>query len=111
MTWGIVYEFLRVSTHPRVFRKPFSLREAWGFVEVVLASPSLTILVETDRHDEVASAVFDSGGRGIVGNMVFDAHTAILMKEHGIETIITRDHDFRRFPFLRVIDPLRDIPQ
>jgi predicted nucleic acid-binding protein len=22
VTWGIVYEFLRVTTHPRVFRKP-----------------------------------------------------------------------------------------
>jgi predicted nucleic acid-binding protein len=34
-----------------------------------------------------------------------DAHTAILMREHG-RTIYTRDTDFHRFPFLDVIDPL-----
>jgi predicted nucleic acid-binding protein len=28
-----------------------------------------------------------------------DAHTAVLMREHGIRTIFTRDSDFHRFPF------------
>ena len=35
-----------------------------------------------------------------------DAHTAILMHEHGIRRIVTRDADFHRFPFLEVVDPL-----
>ena len=34
-----------------------------------------------------------------------DAHTAILMREHGIRTIYTRDADFHRFPFIEPIDP------
>jgi hypothetical protein len=34
-------------------------------------------------------------------------HTAILMREHGIGRICTRDTDFNQFPFLEVIDPLR----
>ena len=110
VTWGIVYEFLRVATHRNVFRKPFSSREAWGFIEAVLASPSLSILVETDRHSNVASGVFaDMPGPGIVGNLVFDAHTAILMKEHGIEIIYTHDRDFRRFPFFQVVDPILEL--
>jgi len=25
LTWGIVYEFLRVATHPKVLRRPFGL--------------------------------------------------------------------------------------
>jgi predicted nucleic acid-binding protein len=41
------------------------------------------------------------------GNIFHDAHTAILMREHGIARICTRDADFNRFPFLEVIDPLR----
>ena len=28
------------------------------------------------------------------------------MREHGISRICTRDTDFRRFPFLTVVDPL-----
>ena len=38
---------------------------------------------------------------------VHDAHAAILMREHGIGRICTRDTDFNQFPFLEVIDPLR----
>ncbi|MEJ7668670.1 MAG: hypothetical protein WKH97_08045 [Casimicrobiaceae bacterium] len=41
------------------------------------------------------------------GNLVHDAHTAILMREHGVRQICTRDTDFHRFPFVEVIDPLR----
>lgn len=33
------------------------------------------------------------------------AHTAVLMREHGIERIFTRDTDFHRFPFLETVDP------
>ena len=39
------------------------------------------------------------------GNLLYDAQTAILMREHGIKTIYTRDTDFHRFPFLEPIDP------
>lgn len=107
LTWGVVYEFLRVATHPNVFRKPLSLAEAWSFVEATLASPSISLLVATERHKQVAGEVF-SELPDIRGNLVFDAHTAILMREHGIKTIYTRDMDFNRFPFVDVIDPLRE---
>ena len=105
LTWGIIYEFLRVATHRNVFRKPLTLSEAWGFIEAVLASPSVRVLVETDRHDHLASEVFD-GMPAMVGNLLFDAHAAILMQEHGVKRIYTRDSDFRRFPFLEVVDPM-----
>ena len=28
LTWNVIYEFLRVATHPRVFRKPWSADQA-----------------------------------------------------------------------------------
>jgi hypothetical protein len=105
LTWGIIYEFLRVTTHPRIFPKPLALGEAWEFLNAALASPAASVLQETDRHssllEELATEV-----TGIVGNLVFDAHTATLMREHGIRRIYTRDAHFRRFPFLEVINPL-----
>ena len=30
-----------------------------------------------------------------------------LMREYGIDRIVTRDTDFHRFDFLEVVDPLR----
>ena len=104
-TWPIVYEFLRVTTHPRVMRRPWSVRQAWQFVAALLDSPGLALLVATQRHAEVAAEVFAELPH-LAGNLLHDAHTAILMREHGIRRICTRDTDFHRFPFLEVIDPV-----
>lgn len=105
LTWGIVYEFLRATTHPRVMRYPWSGRQAWQFVSVLLASPGLAVLAPTDRHADVAAQVFHEIP-ALAGNLVHDAHTAVLMREHGVRRIYTRDADFHRFPFLEPIDPL-----
>jgi len=105
VTWGIVYEFLRVVTHPRVLTRPFSSSQAWQFLDALFASPSLRVLTETDRHRHVAAEVF-AEVPDISGNLVFDAHTAILMRENGIKTIYTKDSDFNRFPFLDTMDPV-----
>jgi predicted nucleic acid-binding protein len=43
------------------------------------------------------------------GNLVFDADTAVLMKEHGLKTTYTRDTAFNCFRFLDVVDPIQDI--
>ena len=104
LTWGVCYEFLRVATHPRVFRKPWRAPEAWRFIASLLASPALTVLVPTDRHARVAGEVFEDMP-SLSGNTMHDATTAILMREHGIKTIYTRDTDFHRFRFLDVVDP------
>ena len=106
VTWPIVYEFLRVVTHPRVFQNPLSIESGWSFVSALVASPSLQILVEGPRHRDLANLTFDEIP-DLRGNLVHDAHTAILMREHGYRTIYTRDTDFYRFPFLEVVDPLR----
>ena len=105
-TWAIFYEFLRVTTHPKVMRQPWSVAEAWKFVTALIASPGLGILVATQRHAMVAEQVIGELP-DLAGNLLHDTHTAILMREHGIRQICTRDMDFHRFPFLEVIDPLR----
>lgn len=107
VTWGIVYEFLRVVTHPRVLTQPISPSHAWLFLDALFAAPQLRVLTETDRHRHVATEVF-AEVPDITGNLVFDAHTAVLMRENGIRVIYTRDTDFNRFPFLDTIDPITD---
>jgi toxin-antitoxin system PIN domain toxin len=105
LTWGIVYEFLRVVTHPRVLREPARAGQAWGFVEALLESPGLIMLTETTRHADVAREVL-AQSPGLTGNLLHDTHTAVLMREHGVRRIYTRDTDFHRFSFLEPIDPL-----
>ncbi|MBV8206305.1 MAG: PIN domain-containing protein [Acidobacteria bacterium] len=106
-TWPILYEFLRVSTHRQVLRRPWTAAGAWSFVESLLRSPGLGILTPTERHAEIAAHVVHELPQ-LSGNRFHDAHTAVLMREHGIRRICTRDTDFHQFPFLDVLDPIRD---
>ena len=106
LTWSVCYEFLRVTTHPRVLTPPWSIARASAFLEAVLATPSFGLLVATPRHLTVLADTVAMYPQ-LAGNVVHDLHTAVLMREHGISRICTRDADFRRFPFLTVIDPLR----
>lgn len=105
-TWPIFYEFLRVTTHPRVMRQPWTLPAAWEFVLALLASPGLSVLLPTQRHVDVAGQVIAEFPH-LSGNLLHDAHTVILLREHGIGQICTRDTDFNQFSFLKVIDPVR----
>lgn len=105
LTWGIVYEFLRVSTHPRIFPEPLTLPQARAFVAALLAAPRCGLLVETERHAEVLGEVA-SRHRRLAGNPVHDLHIATLMLEHGVPEIRTADTDFHQFRFLRVVNPL-----
>lgn len=106
VTWPIVYEFLRIVTHRQLLRPPWTVAAGWEFISSLMASRGFGILVATPRHAEVAAAVFAEIPH-LGGNIVHDAHTAILMREHGIARICTRDTNFHHFPFLEVIDPVR----
>jgi predicted nucleic acid-binding protein len=86
-------------------RRPWSIENAWSFVAGLIASPGFSVLVPTTRHASVAAEVFRELPH-LAGNIVQDAHTAILSREHGVSRICTRDTDFSRFPFLEVVDPL-----
>lgn len=77
-------------------RRPWSAPEAWGFVSALLASPGLGVLVPTQRHTEVAEQIIAELPY-LSGNLLHGTHTAVLMREHGIRRICTRDADFHRF--------------
>lgn len=105
LTWSIVYEFLTVTTHRRFSSRPLTAGEAWGFVEALVESPSLQILLPTQRHSLVLARILGELPQ-LSGSRFHDAHIAALMREHGIRRIVTRDRDFRHFPFIEVVDPL-----
>ena len=105
VTWGICYEFLRVVTHPRILPNPWSATGAQQFLSSLFQSPSLGVLVATDRHAPVLAQVIGEVPL-LAGNLMHDAETAVLMREHGIRRICTRDTDFHRFTFLDVVDPM-----
>ena len=106
LTWSICYEFLRVCTHPQVFRRPWPIADCWRFLENVFGSPNIGFLLPTERHLAVLGEVVAEVPR-LRGNVLHDVHTAVLMREHGIKEIYTLDTDFHRFPFVTVLDPTK----
>ncbi|HJQ59825.1 MAG TPA: TA system VapC family ribonuclease toxin [Vineibacter sp.] len=103
-TWPILYEFMRVTTHPQVMKRPLTTSQSWRFVSALLESPGFGVLVPTERHASVVEQVIGEIPY-IAGNLLHDTHTAVLMREHGIRRICTRDMDFHRFSYLEVVDP------
>jgi toxin-antitoxin system PIN domain toxin len=101
--WPCIYEFLRVVTHPRVFHPPVPLDIALQDLKQVLASPSLLLLAETERHASVLDQTLRQAGA--TGNLIHDAHIVALCLEHGVSELITGDRDFSRFEGLRTVNP------
>lgn len=106
LSWSICYEFLRVTTHPRVLPSPWNSTRAWSFINSLLAAPGFELLAETNRHRQVLEQTL-AELPDLKGNLLHDMHTAVLMRENGISRISTRDTDFARFPFLTMVDPVR----
>ena len=106
LTWSICYEFLRVLTHARTHPSPRTSQDAWRFLKGLLDSAGFALLTPTERHGAVLERTL-AELPDIRGLAMHDLHIAVLMREHGISRICTRDRGFHRFPFLEVVDPLR----
>ena len=105
ISWNVGYEFLRVMTHPKAVRTPLAASRASDFLQEILTAPGVEELRPTRRHAGVLAQTLAELPE-VRGNRFHDLHTAVLMREHGISQFCTRDADFRRFPFLTVVDPV-----
>ncbi len=95
--------FLRVVTHPRVFRIPSRIEDATAFAEMVRGQPNCVLVKGGPRHWPIFSDLCRRSGAK--GNLVWDAYLAALAIESGSEWITT-DRDYSRFPGLRWRHPL-----
>lgn len=95
--------FLRVVTHPRVFRVPTPLPVALSFVHALRERPNAVLVSPGARHWEIFAALCKT--TGVRGNLIADAFLAALAIESGSEWLTT-DRDYSRFPGLRWHHPL-----
>lgn len=104
LCWKVIYEFLRVSTHQKVFPSPLTTEKAFRFCSALIKTPCCHIVSETSKHVEIVEKALNDAPR-IRGNLVHDLHIAVLMREHGIEEIVTYDQDFKAFPWITIFSP------
>jgi toxin-antitoxin system PIN domain toxin len=102
--WDVVLSgFVRVVTHPQVFREPTPIDVALAFVESLRAGPACISIAPGERHWPIFAELCRRVGA--TGNRVPDAFLAALAIEHGA-TLVTADRGFARYPGLRWEHPL-----
>ncbi len=97
--------FLRIVTHPRIFKPPSDMATALAFARQVRNRPNCVTVSPGPRHWKIFTRLCEKAG--VKGNLVPDAYFAALAIESGSEWITT-DRDFSRFPGLRWRHPLDD---
>ncbi|MDQ3430649.1 MAG: type II toxin-antitoxin system VapC family toxin [Actinomycetota bacterium] len=97
--------FLRIVTHPRVFRDPSPLDTALDFAEALRTAPSALALAPGSRHWGIFTRLCRSADAR--GNLVPDAYLAAVAIERGA-IWYSADRNFARFPGLRWRHPLQD---
>lgn len=106
LTWGVIYEYLRVVAHPKLFLgKVINFEAALKNVEDFCSSPNVQVICETDNHWDALRWAAQRSGKAR-GNILHDCHIVALMHENDIKCIYTADADFRLFEGLEVVNPL-----
>ena len=95
----VMQGFVRISTHPRIFPQPLSVKDAFTFLGALIERPGCVLL----RPGPGNWAIFQKLclKPGVRGKLIADAAHAALAIEYGCEWV-TADTDFGRFaPELR----------
>jgi uncharacterized protein len=95
--------FLRIVTHPKVFKRPSAWTEAYEFAQRVRNQPNCRCMTCGERHWEIFADLCRKADAK--GNLVADAFLAALAIESGCEWVTT-DRDFAKFPGLQWRHPL-----
>lgn len=99
----VISGFIRIVTHPRVFKKPSSIADALLFANQLRDQPNSVSITPGVNHWKIFTSLCRDAN--VRGNLVPDAWHAALAIEHGCEWITT-DRDFSRFPGLKWRHPL-----
>jgi toxin-antitoxin system PIN domain toxin len=99
----VVSGFVRVVTHPKVFRTPTQLSVAFEFVDSLRTSPAFVPIAPGTRHWSIFTDLCRATEAR--GNDVPDTFLAAIAIENGA-TWCSADRGFARYPTLRWEHPL-----
>ena len=100
---AVLASFVRVVTHPRLFKTRSDLESALSFASAVRTQPNAVVVAPGSRHWGLFLEICRASEAR--GSLIPDAFLAALAIETGSE-LITTDRDFARFPGLRWRHPL-----
>lgn len=99
----VILGFIRISTHPKVFKTPLTLAQAIAIADGWLSQANVEMIAPARTHWDNLKSMLAAGATG--GNLTTDAHIAALAADFGL-IIYSNDTDFGRFPGIKVINPV-----
>lgn len=103
LPWVVILAFLRLVTRSAVMSRPLDPAAAFALLDDWLTLPQVRPVAPGPQHWPLLRSLLVP--LGTAGNLTTDAHLAALALEHRAE-LCTADNDFRRFPGVRVLNPL-----
>lgn len=101
--WTTVLGFLRITTSNKILKRPFLLENAVDIVATWLELPHVQLLQPLPSHwHSLKTMLLEYQAKG---NLVPDAHLAMLALENGA-TVCSTDRDFSRFRAVKWLNPL-----
>ncbi len=104
IAWSTLLSYVRMATHPRIFSHPLSPTLALDNIRQLVDRPHVRTLSEMEGFLDIYKDITSS--LHVRGNLVPDAHLVALLRQHDISTLYTTDSDFRKFSWLKVLNPL-----
>ncbi len=99
-----ILSFLRIATNEKVFQPTLPTNAAAQFIDSFLKCPNVNLLLTSANHYLEVINLMDK--LSLRGNLVMDVHLAVLALTTGA-TLVTRDKDFTKIPYLKTFNPLR----
>lgn len=103
LPWSSLLAFLRITTNPRIYKKPVPAARAMKQISTWLDLENVWIPAPTNKHAEILEQLLKVCPNQ--PNMVPDAYLAALSIEHGLK-LCSADKGFAQFPKLQWINPL-----
>ena len=99
----VIFAFVRISTHPRIFTHPLSVTESSDHVRAWLGRRQVRLHDMLPEDVEKALALLEAAGTA--GNLTTDAQISAMALRLDAE-VHTADLDFGRFAGVRFSNPL-----
>jgi len=96
-------EALQLLTHEKVFPNPMSVSSAVSTISSFLSCYDIMVVQDAGGWWCQLPELVEQHTPDLQGNDMFDAQVAYCLKYNGIKIIWTKDSDFRKYPFLKIV--------
>jgi uncharacterized protein len=105
LCWEVIHAFLRIATSPGIFPDPLSPKQAAEWMQSLLDLLSVRTLSPSPESWLILRRELQE--IPLRGRLLTDGVIASQLEAAGVRNLYSADADFRKFRWLKVVNPLR----